>query len=158
MSIDKKLSNSMDKISRMIDRLSHRQKEIAFGAGLLVIVSSGLLVGEVLSRVHSSIQPAEYYDWDLVLSSMDSARTGSTAKFKPGSQVGNMRINSLGFRGPEISVTKPNETVRLAFLGDSKILNGEFDEAEMLASATVGQLKKLLPKCNFDHLTVAGPA
>ena len=36
-------------------------------------------------------------------------------------EIGSIRINSLGFRGPEIRVPKPDSTVRLAFLGASAL-------------------------------------
>ena len=39
-----------------------------------------------------------------------------------------MKFNSLGFRGPDIADKKPENTIRLAFLGDSKILNSEFSD------------------------------
>jgi hypothetical protein len=37
----------------------------------------------------------------------------------PGSRVGPVAINSLGFRGPEIELPKPPERTRIAFLGGS---------------------------------------
>src|SRR5215831_21298984 len=37
----------------------------------------------------------------------------------PGSSTGGIRINSMGFRSPELVVPKPASTIRLAFLGSS---------------------------------------
>jgi hypothetical protein len=37
----------------------------------------------------------------------------------PGARVGNITVNSLGFRGPEIPAAKPKGRIRLAFLGAS---------------------------------------
>ena len=49
---------------------------------------------------------------------------------KPGQTVRGIRINSQGFRGPEISRVKPPQTVRLAFLGGSTTFCAEVSSNE----------------------------
>jgi len=41
----------------------------------------------------------------------------------PGAKSGNVLINSAGFRGPEYPLNKPDNTFRIAMLGDSETLN-----------------------------------
>src|SRR5262245_29794104 len=48
----------------------------------------------------------------------------------PGGSFGGIRINSLGFRGPELVVPKPPNTVRLAFLGSSTTFCAEVSSNE----------------------------
>lgn len=142
----------------VLARLSERQLEMTFGAALLIIVLAVFAVGEVLARAHSALRTTAQYDWGPVFDAMETGDGDMPITFQPNARVGNMRINALGFRGPDIPAEKPRGTVRLAFLGDSKILNAEFDEAEMFASVTARQLGAMLPACAFDHVTVAGPA
>src|SRR5215471_5362125 len=48
----------------------------------------------------------------------------------PGGHFGGIHINSLGFRGPEISIPKPRSTLRVAFLGSSTTFCGEVSSNE----------------------------
>jgi len=48
----------------------------------------------------------------------------------PNAALGNVRINSAGFRGPEIDAVPPSGTTRIAFLGDSETFAERLDERE----------------------------
>lgn len=57
---------------------------------------------------------------------MDDPEAGYT--LKPGFVSGNLRVNSLGFRGPEISREKPPGTYRIVSLGDSATFGPQEEE------------------------------
>ncbi len=55
-----------------------------------------------------------------------------------------VHINSLGTRGPEFSITKPADTVRILSLGDSKTFGWGMSEAETYNGVLAGRLQELL--------------
>lgn len=71
----------------------------------------------------------------------------------PGRQIAGVKINSLGFRGPEIANPKPPGTIRLAFLGGSTTFSAEVsgDEATWPHLVTEA-LKERWPDRRFDYL------
>ena len=80
-------------------------------------------------------------------------------RYYPNSHVLGMTINSLGFRSPEITVTKPASTIRLAFLGDSFTLDANAGESEQTwPHQVVDSLRIALPENSFDYVNAALPA
>ncbi|GJL52410.1 MAG: hypothetical protein NPIRA01_36370 [Nitrospirales bacterium] len=77
---------------------------------------------------------------------------------KPGTKTGRIQVNSLGFRGPELEMPKPQGTVRLAFLGGSTTWCAEVSSNEMTWPHLVWkELKTLYPEVRFDYLNAAVP-
>jgi len=69
----------------------------------------------------------------------------------PGAQSGQVSINSDGFRGPEYSISKPDNTFRIIMLGDSEIFSIMLVQTDTLPS----QLENLLnQKSRFLHYEV----
>jgi len=70
---------------------------------------------------------------------------------KPGSEVGPIRVNALGFRGDELDVPKPPGRRRIAFLGGSTTFCAE---ASALATTWPYQvlqgLRRALPEADLD--------
>lgn len=53
-----------------------------------------------------------------------------------------VRINALGLRGPDVSPTRPPDTTRLLFLGDSVTYGGSYvDEEELLSSVAAAEMR-----------------
>lgn len=52
------------------------------------------------------------------------------------------RMNSLGFRGPEWSVTKPPGVVRGAVIGDSMVFGSGVDDGETIDAALAARLRR----------------
>lgn len=78
---------------------------------------------------------------------------------EPGSSTGNISINSLGFRGPEIPLEKPDHTIRLAFIGASTTFCAEASSNQMTwPDLVVQRLRHDYPETHFDYVNggVAG--
>ena len=58
----------------------------------------------------------------------------------PNAESGSVKINSAGFRGPEIKIEKPKDTYRILMLGDSELFSILLPEKDNLSR----QLEKLL--------------
>ncbi len=76
----------------------------------------------------------------------------------PNTQIGPVRINGLGFRGPDIPVVKPEETARIAFLGASTTYCAEVGGNDMtwphLVTAT---LRERFEGAAFDYVNAGVP-
>jgi len=76
----------------------------------------------------------------------------------PGGSFGGIRINSLGFRGPELAVPKPPSTVRVAFLGSSTTYCAEVSNNENTWPHLVTEaLKAESPDVNVDYVNAGVP-
>lgn len=70
---------------------------------------------------------------------------------EPGSSVGQISVNSLGFRGPEIERPKPPRRVRVAFLGASTTFCAEASSfAATWPELVVAGLRADAPDLEFD--------
>ena len=76
----------------------------------------------------------------------------------PGARVGNISVNSLGFRGPEIEKAKPPGRIRIAFLGASTTFCAEVSgDAAAWPQVAVERLKARFPGVEFDFVNGAVP-
>lgn len=76
----------------------------------------------------------------------------------PNKVVGNVRINSLGFRGPEIPADKPGGTVRLAFPGASTTFCWDVSGNETTWPHLVWKrLSGAIPQAHFDYINAGVP-
>lgn len=98
---------------------------------------------------------------------------GSTAKFEDfytvdsrinlrvpvaGYSTGRISINSLGFRGPEIAMPKPADTVRVAFLGASTTWCAEVSGNDYVWPHVVtASLSQAFPGVRFDYVNSGVP-
>ena len=132
------------------------RKQIVF-VTLIVLVAGGLLAlgAEGLVRLR---QWAKYG----TAAPLDSAfrmeaRTG--LRVPDGEKVArHVRINSLGFRSPELADPKPVGTIRVAFLGASTTYSAEVSSNEATWPHLVWQaLKDARPRIRFDYLNAAVP-
>ena len=144
---------------RRLRHLTARQTAVAFGAALMLSVVLTLAAGEGLARLHDA-RPAtpDAIDWSAVMGALARPEPGAAELFPAGTTLYGLGINSLGLRGPDVPLDKPDGTLRLVFLGDSKLMNVEMAEHDMVAARTAQLLSERLPDCRFDHLTGAGPA
>jgi len=76
----------------------------------------------------------------------------------PGSRMGNITVNSLGFRGPEIAVPKPKGRIRIAFLGASTTFCAEASSDEAVwPHLVVEKLRARFPDADFDYVNGGVP-
>ena len=77
---------------------------------------------------------------------------------KPGFDSSTIHINSLGFRGPEITRPKPEGTVLIAFLGASTTFCGEVSgDAAVWPQKVTEQLRRDFPTVRFDFVNAGVP-
>lgn len=77
---------------------------------------------------------------------------------EPSSVVGEIAINSAGFRGPEIRSERPPGTLRLAFVGASTTFCAEVSNPEATWPAVlVARLRASHPSTAFDYLNAGVP-
>ena len=73
-------------------------------------------------------------------------------------QTATIQINSLGFRGPEITTPKPPGHIRIAFLGASTTFCAEVSSNDLTWPHLVAQrLKSALDTIPFDYVNGAVP-
>jgi hypothetical protein len=70
---------------------------------------------------------------------------------------GKIRINSLGFRSPEIPVPKPAGTIRLAFLGSSITYDPYVDDASTWPHLVTQAIQAAYPTCRVDYINAGVP-
>jgi len=76
----------------------------------------------------------------------------------PGARMGNISVNSLGFRGPDILPTKPAGRIRLAFLGASTTFCAEASgDSAVWPHLVVESLRARFPDTDFDYVNAAVP-
>ena len=77
---------------------------------------------------------------------------------KPGGSFGPVRINSLGFRGPEITVPKPAATLRVAFLGSSTTYCADVSGNDAVwTNLVIEALRKKWPTLSVDYVNAGVP-
>lgn len=75
----------------------------------------------------------------------------------PDQHIGRVRINHYGFRGPDLTVPKPKNTVRLAFLGSSTTYDADVPEGKTWPEMTVRELDGALDGCALEMLNAGLP-
>jgi hypothetical protein len=75
----------------------------------------------------------------------------------PNRMLGRIRINNLGFRGPDIERTKPDDTVRLAFLGSSSTYDPYSPEGQNWPHLVALKLGRRLEGCKVDFVNGGKP-
>lgn len=120
---------------------------------VVVVVLIGLSEGAIRLRqtlkYGSTVALEETYQKDPV--------TGLRVP-KPGLRTGTISINSLGFRGPEVSDPKPEDSVRIAFLGASTTYCAEASSNEATWPHLVAEgLDAAFPGVAVDYLNAGVP-
>jgi len=140
----------------MVLRLSGRKRELVTGFLVIGIMVVGWGVGETLLRF---VQRGQFGTAAHVERSVQFYRDQQTGLRLPvpNSTQGKIRINSLGFRSPEISVPKPPGTVRLAFLGSSITYDPYVDNASTWPHLVTQAIQSAYPTCRVDYINAGVP-
>ena len=117
---------------------------------LFTVVILGLLLVEVGIRIRQYVKygttETTYYRF------AEDPGSGLTIP-EPGSSVGPIEVNSLGFRGPEIKDPKPDGRIRIAFLGGSTTFCAEASSfAATWPQQVIQELHRRFPEASFDGI------
>ncbi len=89
---------------------------------------------------------------------MNDSTLGGLRVLIPGSHTARIHVNRLGFRGPEITVPKPPNDIRLAFLGASTTYCAEVSSDSMAWPDLVTRsLRAAIPGQPFDFINSGVP-
>lgn len=126
---------------------------LLLGVALVVALAEGVL-GQRRAVVHGAA-----FEWSAFTDATAMAFTpDGLPMFRPGAVSGEVQFNAFGLRGPEVVMPKPERTIRIAFLGDSRVLAPEIALALTLPELTLKRLRSAHPNCRFDYLSVSGPS
>ena len=138
--------------------LTERKKEVFTGLFAIVFFFGAFLAAEIGLRMvnlgkfgtaSGSVEKSKFYYVD--------ESTGLRLQ-TPNATQGNIVINSLGYRGPEIATPKPRNTIRLVFLGSSTTQDGYASNNDATwPHRTVEALRTLFPDCSFDYVNAGIP-
>ena len=134
---------------RLKERKCHLVVALTVSAmvGVALIAEGVVRLRSYVKHGHGSIRIENVYQTD--------SRTGLRTP-RPEAQLGGIKINELGFRGEEIDEPKPQDRVRLAFIGGSTTFCAEVTTNENAWPHLVTQsLNSLVPK--FDYINAAVP-
>jgi len=137
--------------------LTERQKEVATGLTILIVTGFAFVSGEVLLRV---VQMARFGTSTTVEESANFTRDPATDLRlpTPGSTHGQIHYSSLGFRGPELVIPKPDGVLRIAYVGSSTTLDAYASDSESWPAIATEVVRHAIGSCKVDYLNagVAG--
>jgi lysophospholipase L1-like esterase len=146
--------NSIDAVTES-PRFSARAKWTALTIVVLLstLIALAAAEGFVRLRQWSKYGTAESYESIYRLDEQIMLRV-----LVPGARIGNITVNSLGFRGPEIMIPKPRGRIRLAFLGASTTFCAEVSsDLAVWPNLVVDRLRTRFPEVDFDYVNGAVP-
>ncbi|MGB0723583.1 MAG: SGNH/GDSL hydrolase family protein [Gammaproteobacteria bacterium] len=135
--------------------MTERGKRIATVALSVLLSLTLVLAAEGLVRLRQYIKygVAENFNNHYVIDEATGLRI-----VRPNLRTRSITSNSLGFRGAEIAMPKPANTVRLAFLGASTTYSAEVSSDVMTwPHQVIGTLADAYPGRRFDYVNAAVP-
>jgi len=125
------------------------------GTFILVLTLVLTLIAEITVRGRMYIKHGTFWGFDT--RTRDSV-TGLLLP-EPNTENNNFKINSSGFRSPEIERHKPDSRIRLAYLGGSTTFSTEVAGNDNTWPAiTTDLLSKRYPDADFDYMNAAAIA
>lgn len=139
----------------MQSSLTNRQKT-TFAALFFLMPTFFLLV-----VIEAGVRLRQWIKYGTTNASVVSYQTHGPSGLRipiPNSETGSIRINSLGFRGPEIDDPKPRGRIRLAFLGGSTTFCAEVTSNEVTWPHLVWKkVTGAYPRFEFDYVNAGVP-
>jgi lysophospholipase L1-like esterase len=137
------------------DLLPAWQRGVALAFTVLAIAIILLLAAEAGVRIRHKIRYGDF--WGIEETYTFDRQSGLRIPI-PGGRFGPIAINSLGFRGPEITVEKPPGRLRIAFLGGSTTYCAEVSSNKMTWPHLVWEaLHKRWPALDLDYINAGVP-
>lgn len=123
-----------------LEELSKGRRFLVIGSVFVAIAILFLLLAEGAVRARSYLKTGLW--WGVSETYTFDADSGLRIP-RPGLESSRIKINSAGFRGPELPIEKPAGTVRIAFLGGSTTYCAEVSSNEAtwphLVAAALGE-------------------
>jgi len=142
----------MSTTENRIASLSAGRKFFLFGSLSLILLLCILTIAEVGVRTRMYFKYGSFFGFEV---KAYDAKTGLRTP-KPNYVTGPVKINSLGFRSPEIETPKPDNLLRLAFLGGSTTFCQEVSGNHMVWSDILTrELEASFPGQQFDHINAS---
>ena len=116
--------------------LPKKRKALFVAVSCVVFFVGFVALAEVLVRIRHTIKYGRMKNVDDTLTFDESM---GLRMLTPGLVMGNIRVNSLGFRSPELTQPKPPSVIRLAFLGASTTYYAEVSTIDMTWPHLVAQ-------------------
>ncbi len=121
----------------------------------MLLVAAAILITEGLVRARQWLKSGTFSGYaDLYV---NDASLGLPV-LRPLAHVGNINVNSKGFRGPELAEPKPEDVVRIAFLGASTTFCAEVSgDSAVWPNQVVEILRQRFPATRFDFVNGGVP-
>ncbi|MEM7224035.1 MAG: SGNH/GDSL hydrolase family protein [Pseudomonadota bacterium] len=136
--------------------LSVRQKEIATGLVILFVFGGLFVAGEVsirgLQLLKFGVQKSVEKSSAFYIEDESGLRLP-----KPNRQLGKVRINNLGFRGPDVSLERDDNGFRIAFLGSSTTYDAGVGEASNWPARVTNLVDDSIADCEVDFVNAGLP-
>jgi hypothetical protein len=136
-----------------------RRYEILTGLVIIGVFWGGLLAGELALRLMTQAK------FGLATTAERSSRFYVEAdtglrRIRPNGQMGKIRINNLGFRGPDVTLAKAPDTLRIAFLGASTTFDSEIprDDGVWTVQTAAALQRAAGESCRVEPVNAGQPA
>ena len=133
-----------------------RRYEILTGTVVLGLAFGSLLFAEIGLRVVQYVKFGVQNSVETSSAFYTDKETGLRL-IRPNRKLGAIRINNLGYRGPDIPMHKPAGVIRVVFMGSSTTYDAQSPEGLNWPHRTITALARALPKCRFDFVNAGQP-
>jgi len=144
------------KAPNRIESLSPAKRGLLLGTVVVFLSMILFAVAELGVRTRMYVKYGTFWGFQTV-----KALDKDTGLYlpKPNYQAGPVKINSLGFRSPEIEIKKTDGTTRLAFLGGSTTFCQEVSSNDIVWPAVLtNSLQEHYPNRTFEHINASATA
>jgi len=133
-----------------------RRYEIITGVVILGLAFGSLFFAELGLRVVQYVKFGVQKDVESSSAFYTDKETGLRL-IRPNRKLGAIRINNLGYRGPDIPMQKPAGVIRVVFMGSSTTYDASSPEGLNWPHRTITALSRSLPHCRFDFVNAGQP-
>ncbi|MFT4825481.1 MAG: lysophospholipase L1-like esterase [Halioglobus sp.] len=133
-----------------------RKSEILTGLTILALTLGLFFAGEIALRMLQWLKFGQQESVENSSAYFIDEATGLRLNVA-NRTLGDIRINNLGFRGPDITVPKPSGTFRLAFLGASVTYDPYSPEGENWPHLVSEVLGRRVGDCEIDYVNAGKP-
>lgn len=138
-----------------VEALSPLNRTLLISTVLILFLLIVILIAELSVRTRMYVKYGTF--WGFEVKALDEA-TGLELP-KPNSVAGPVKINSIGFRSPELTDTTPSNNIRLAFLGGSTTFCQEVSSNDLVwASVLTSSLQSKYPDQHIDYINASATA